>query len=85
VSFIEILAVKDTQAIEDKALKIVNTALLKSDRKKHAFCGAGSPLAMNLVLTIRLYDDNAELEGFLLIINKALEFIGLYISKLSEP
>jgi hypothetical protein len=47
----ETLAVKDTQAIEDKALKIVNTTLLGSDLKKRAFCGAHFPLAMNLVLT----------------------------------
>jgi hypothetical protein len=46
----ETLAVKDTQAIEDKALKIINTALLESDLKKRAFCGARFSLAMNSVL-----------------------------------
>jgi hypothetical protein len=78
----EILAAKDTQAIEDKALKIVNIALLESDLKKSVFGGARFSL-INLFLTTGLHD-NAELEGFHPMINKALEFIGPCTTKLSE-
>jgi hypothetical protein len=39
---------------------------------------------MDLVLTTGLHDDNAELEGYLPIIIKALEFIVLCTAKLSE-
>jgi hypothetical protein len=76
---------KETQEIADKALKDVNIALLTSDLKKRAFCGARFSLAMNLVLTTGHHDDNAELEGYLPIIVKALEFIGPCTAKLSEP
>jgi hypothetical protein len=37
VTFVEMPTAKDTQPIEDKALKLVNTALLTSDLKKRAF------------------------------------------------
>jgi hypothetical protein len=77
------LAVKDAQAIENKALKFVNTTLLESDLKKRAFCGARLSLAMNLVLITGLHDDNADWKGFFQ--NKVLEFIGPCTAKLSEP
>jgi hypothetical protein len=61
VTFAEMPTTKDTQPIEDKALKLVNTALLTSDLKKRASCGARFSLALNLVLTTGLHDNNAEL------------------------
>jgi hypothetical protein len=85
VTFAEMPTTKDTQPIEDKALKLVNTALLTSDLKKRAFCGARFSLALNLVLTTGLHDNNAELGEFLPVIVKALEFIGPCTAKLSEP
>jgi hypothetical protein len=84
VTSAEMPTAKDTQPIEDKVLKLVNTALLKSGLKKRAFCGARFSLALNLVLTTRLHD-NAELGEFLPVIVKALEFIGPCTVKLSEP
>jgi hypothetical protein len=74
-----------TQHIEDKALKLVNTALLISDLKKRAFCSAQFSLALNLILTTRLYDNNSELGEFLPVFVKALEFIGPCTAKLSKP
>jgi hypothetical protein len=85
VTFAEMPTAKDTQPIEDKALKLVNTALLISDLKKRAFCGAQFSLALNLVLTTGLHDNNSELREFLPVIVKALEFIGPCTAKLSEP
>jgi hypothetical protein len=84
ITFAEMPTTKDTQPIEDKALKLVNTALLTSDLKKRAFCGARFSLALNLVLTTGLHD-NAELGEFLPVIIKALESIGPCTAKLSEP
>jgi hypothetical protein len=51
VTFAEMTTAKDTQPIEDKALKLVDTALLTSDLKKYTFCGARFSLALSLVLT----------------------------------
>jgi hypothetical protein len=85
VTFAEMPTAKDTPPIEDKALKFVNTALLTSDLKKRALCGARFSLALNLVLTTRLHDNNSELGEFLPVIVKALEFIGTCTVKLSEP
>jgi hypothetical protein len=84
VTFAEIPAAKDTQPIEDKALKLVNPAPLTLDLKKRAFCGARFSLSLNLVLTTGLHDNNSELGGFIPVIVKALEFIGLCIAKLSK-
>jgi hypothetical protein len=72
---------KNTQIIEDRALKPVNTALLTSDLKKRAFCCARFSLALNLTLTTGLH----ELGELLPVIIKTLEFIGPCTAKLSEP
>jgi hypothetical protein len=79
------LRTKDTQPIEDKALKLVNIVLLISDLKKCIFCDTHVSLALNLVLTIGLYDNNAKLGEFLPVIVKALELIGPCTAKLFEP
>jgi hypothetical protein len=85
VIFAEMPTTKNIQPIEDKGLKLVNTALLICDLKKRAFCGTCFSQALNLVLTTGLHDNNAELGEFLPVIVKALEFIGLCTAKLSEP
>jgi hypothetical protein len=76
---------KDTQPIEEKALKLVTTALLTSDLKKRAFCGARFSVALNLVLNTGLHDNSSELDEFLSVIVKALEFICPCTAMLSEP
>jgi hypothetical protein len=85
VLFMETLAVKEPQAIEDETLKVVNIALLEYDLRKQAFGKGCFSLAMRLDLTTGFHNDNVELEGFLLIINKALELIGPSTATLSEP
>jgi hypothetical protein len=83
--FAEMPTTKDTQPIEDKALRLFNTALQRSDLKKRAFYGSRFSLALNLGLTTGLHDNNSELCEFLPVICKSMRIYWSIYCKISEP
>jgi hypothetical protein len=63
------------QQIEDKALEMVNSALVNSPIRKRLFYGARFSLASTF-LTTGLHETNEDLGGYLEVVIKALTFIG---------
>jgi hypothetical protein len=60
------------QQVDDKALKMVNSALVNSPIVKRLFYGARFSLASNLVLTTGLHETNEDLGDYLEVIGKVL-------------
>jgi hypothetical protein len=73
------------QQVEDKALEMVNSALVNSPIGKRLLYGARFSLASNLVLTTGLHETNEDLGDYPEVIGKALTFIGPASATLSVP
>jgi hypothetical protein len=73
------------QQVEDKALEMVNSALVNSPIGKRLFYGARFSLASNLVFTTGLHETNEDLGDYLEVIAKTLTFIGPASATLSVP
>jgi hypothetical protein len=71
--------------VEDRALQSVNNAIAKIPINKRLFHGARFSLVSNLVLTAGLHETNEDLDDYLDVITKSVEFIGPATTSLSVP
>ena len=85
VSFGNAPTLEIDRVLEDKALEIVNDALVKSALQLRVFHGARFSLSKNMILSTSLYSTNENLAGYLVTIEEALQFIGPASAKLSAP
>jgi hypothetical protein len=85
VAFSNVDTLGTGQMVEDKALESVNNSIANTPINKRLFHGARFSLASNLVLTTGLHETNEDLDDYLDIITKSVEFIGPATASLSVP
>jgi hypothetical protein len=85
VAFSNVDTLVTGQMVEDKALESVNNAIANTPINKRLFHGARFSLASNLVLTTGLHETNEDLDDYLDVITKSVEFIGPATASLSVP
>jgi hypothetical protein len=85
VAFSNVYTLVTGQTVEGRALESVNNAIAKTLINKRLFHGARFSLASNLVLTTGLHETNEDLDDYLDVITKSVEFIRPATASLSVP